>query len=274
MLGPENECTLNLEDNMAILIPSAEQSRSFFGEAHLPPLPFKAGRIRSFSGEESTNIGGSDLLVGNDAPAAIGFTDNLDEDKKQMAADSIHFAERYANSKADIRTAPVDWHKGYALAMTHCGWTMSNSTYQDHINEKVNVTMESVVLDIVKAVAGTSAPAMLSMLGGAFEKMKSDQQLVTLFDKNSTKGGNADFRILPCLQTDRGTAITLFLAVDCQVDTREGGAWFWKWKFSELKMKKVATMVEFNVRQHERNRSMMLDALDASTEEFFKGVKI
>lgn len=259
---------------MAILIPSAEQSRSFFGEAHLPPLPFKAGRIRSFSGEESTNIGGSDLLVGNDAPAAIGFTDNLDEDKKQMAADSIHFAERYANSKADIRTAPVDWHKGYALAMTHCGWTMSNSTYQDHINEKVNVTMESVVLDIVKAVAGTSAPAMLSMLGGAFEKMKSDQQLVTLFDKNSTKGGNADFRILPCLQTDRGTAITLFLAVDCQVDTREGGAWFWKWKFSELKMKKVATMVEFNVRQHERNRSMMLDALDASTEEFFKGVKI
>jgi hypothetical protein len=134
--------------------------------------------------------------------------------------------------------------------------------------------MDSIVMDIIKAVAGRNAPAMLELLGGVLDKVKNEDQLITLFDRNSKSGKNAEFRIVPCLQSIGGTAITAYLAVDCELKTQEGGAWFWKWKLSELKMKKVATMVELNMRIHERNRDLIYEKLDKSSEEFFQGANI
>lgn len=258
---------------MSILMPSAEESKIFFESLQITPL-VQTPRVRAFSAIEEEGVDKQDLLVGNGTPTVIGFADNLDEDKRQAAADSIHFAERFATTYSDIKAAPVEWHGKYSEAMRHCGWTLINSKYEDHVNRQVNVTMDSIVLDIITAVAGRNAPAMLQLLQGAFDKVKSEESLVTLFDSNSKNGKNADFRILPCLQSAKGTAITAFLAVDCELNTQEGGAWFWKWKQSNLKMKKVATMVELNMRAHERNRELIYEALDMSSDEFFSGVKL
>lgn len=258
-------------------LPGIEESRVFFAEAQLPPLT-NSPKILGFSAgaEEGgdTRISDSDFLVGKDAAAVLGFTDKLDGDRKQAAADSIHFAERYAKTKADINKEPVAWHNHYGQAMMHCGWTMTSSKYQQHVNRQVNVTMDSIVLDIIQAVAGQNAPAMLGLLSGVFDKLKSEEKLVTLFDKNSKSGMDADFRIVPCLQSPAGTAITAFLAVDLKLTTNEGGAWFWKWKLSELKMNKVATMVELNMRIHERNQKAIYEALGKSSDDFFSGVKL
>ncbi|WP_223462557.1 MULTISPECIES: hypothetical protein [unclassified Pseudomonas] len=258
---------------MSILLPSVEESQLFFEKSQIAPLA-QTPRIRGFSAMKKEGVDQQDLLLGNETPAVIGFSDNLDEDKKQAAADSIHFAERYATTYSDIKAAPVEWHAKYSEAMRHCGWTLTSSKYKDHVNKQVNVTMDSIVLDIITAVAGRNAPAMLKLLQGAFDKIQSEESLVTLFDNNSNKGKNAEFRIVPCLQSAKGTAITAYLAVDCELDTQEGGAWFWKWKLSNLKMKKVATMAELDMRTHERNRELIYEVLDMSSEEFFRGVKL
>ena len=258
---------------MTILMPSIEESKLFFEHAQGMPLVQAAhARRRFMAGAEGVDQ--QDLLMGNETPSVIGFSDNLDKEKKQAAADSIHFAERYANANSDIKATPLEWHAKYSEAMRHCGWTMTNNKYEDHVNKQVNVTMDSIVMDIITAVAGRNAPSMLKMMQGVFEKIQSEESLVTLFDNNSKKGKNADFRIVPCLQSAEGTAITAYLAVDCELDTQEGGAWFWKWKMSNLKMKKVATMVELNMRVHERNRDLIDKALNVSSEEFFSGVKL
>lgn len=258
---------------MSILLPSIEESQLFFGRAQIAPI-IQTPKIRGFSAIEKEGVDQQDLLLGNDTPSVIGFSDDLDEDKRQAAADSIHFSERYATTHSDIKAAPLEWHAKYSEAMRHCGWTLLNNKYEDHVGKQVNVTMDSIVLDIITAVAGRNAPAMLKLLQGAFDKVKSEESLVTLFDSNSQKGKNAEFRIVPCLQSAKGTAITAYLAVDCELDTQQGGAWFWKWKLSNLKMKKVATMVELNMRMHERNRDFIHEALDMSSEEFFTGVKL
>lgn len=39
-------------------------------------------------------------------------------------------------------------------------------------------------------------------------------------------------------------------------------------------MKKVATMVELNMRVHELNRDRIYERLDKSSEEFFSGAKL
>jgi len=83
-----------------------------------------------------------------------------------------------------------------------------------------------------------------------------------------------DFRIYPCLQTPGGTAIATFVSVDCELSTSQGGAWFWKWKFSNLRMKRVASVMELNMGQHDRRRSQIMELLDQNSDDFFKGVNL
>jgi hypothetical protein len=39
-------------------------------------------------------------------------------------------------------------------------------------------------------------------------------------------------------------------------------------------MKRVATVMELNLRMHERRKDQIMEALDISSDEFFKGVKL
>ena len=259
---------------MTILVPSAEESMAFFAGAQLAPLVSKRTPIRSFAALNGEAVAKSDLLIGDNKPVAIGFSDNVDEEKKNAAADSIHFAERFASTYSDKNKTPVDWHTKYAEALKHCGWSLTNSKYQEQEVKQTNVTMASIVLDLVKAVAGRNAPAMLEVLGSSFEKIQSEEELVTLLDINGENGVDKDARILPCLQSPGGTAIAVLVAVDCKLSTSQGGAWFWKWKLSNFEMKRVAAVMELNMRMHERRKDQIMEALDISSDEFFKGVKL
>lgn len=257
---------------MSILMPSIEESRDFFKTAVIAPAMRRSESIRAFSQEEK--IDQPDLLLGKDTPTTLAFADNLSDEIAQAAQDSICYAERYAIANSDLKGNPIEWHSNYARAMRYCGWTMTSSKYVSHAETKQNVTMDSIVLDIIKAVAGKNAQAMLGLMGDVFDKVKSDSDLVTLFDRNSKKGKTTDFRIVPCLASAKGTAITAFLAMDCELKTEQGGAWFWKWNMSEVIMKKVATMVELNMRTHDRIREDLYEALDMDSAEFFKGANL
>jgi hypothetical protein len=268
---------------MSILLPSTDESMRFFETVRLAPVSvadFSAGAPRSSRltavAEKSGNqaVAQADILLANENPAIIGFADNLDGDTKQAAADSIHFAERVATSKFDKNKQPIEWHALYSDAMRHCGWTMTSNKYQELTSSRTSLTMDSIVLEIIQAVAGRNAPAMLDLLYGVFDRLRSDEKLVNLFDNNSKKGADKDFRIVPCIQSPGGTPITAFLAVDCTLSSSQGGAWFWKWKVSQLRMKRVATMVELNMRIHDRNRDMIYQKLDKSSDDFFNEINL
>lgn len=265
---------MDLEFYMNMLVPSIVESRVFFDNTQLSPLVKKLSGVRSFAGSNELAVAKSDLLLGENVPTAIGFTDNLDEDKKQAAADSIHFAERYADSYSDKDNQPIEWHGKYAEALKHCGWSLTNHKYQDLVSRKTAVTMDAIVLDIIKATAGRNAPALTNLLKVSFDKIQGDEELLTLFDSNSSKGKDKDFRLIPCLQTPGGTAIATLVAFDCELSTSQGGAWFWKWKLSNVRMKRVASVMELNMAQHERRRDQIIELLDQNSDDFFKGVKL
>lgn len=248
----------------------------FFDTVKLPrpTYAFPTIKPRSFSVVTNPKIADSDLLLGYDAPTAIGFTDNLDDDKKDAAADSIHFAERYADSMTNKSLDPIGWHGFYNQALSNCGWTTTGFKYEDHVNRSVNATMENVVFDIVKVVAGRNVHAFIDVLGSSISKLKSDDNLSTSFDQNSESGVGRDFRVLPCIQTAGGTAIACFIAADVSIQKQSGGFWFWKWNSSNTKMKKVASVMQLNMRMYNRNVDMIYESLDRSSEDFFNSVKL
>ena len=150
---------------MSDLMPGIEERIAFFDSAVL--APFQASRtIRSFAGEdeglkeEDVNEVGGKLLLGDDKPVTLAFADNLDGDIAQAARDSITYAERYADGNANKAETPMRWHAKYATAMKYCGWSTTGYKYASHTVKQKNITMESIVLDIIGAVAGPNKAAM------------------------------------------------------------------------------------------------------------------
>ncbi|EPA96774.1 hypothetical protein PG5_27030 [Pseudomonas sp. G5(2012)] len=41
-----------------------------------------------------------------------------------------------------------------------------------------------------------------------------------------------------------------------------------------MSMKRVASVMELNMSQHERRRDQIIEALDINSDDFFKGVKL
>lgn len=256
---------------MSILIPDYEERRAFFESAQIAPLANPTSRMSAFSAPLEKKIVDSDFLVGKEEGAAIGFTDNVDGERKQAAADSIHFAERYADHQVDQNVSPVEWYNKYIHAMKQCGWTSTSFDFDDYVSRQLNVSMDTVVLEIIAAVAGQNAPAMMNVLKKGFGKLDADKEHGVQFN-NSANSMGAKFRMVPCVQSPGGTAIAAFMAMDCKTTTREGGALFWKWKVSNTKIKKGACMIELNMDAHNRVKDQVLKTLGKASESFFSGI--
>jgi len=103
--------------------------------------------------------------------------------------------------------------------------------------------------------------------------IKSDDALITLFDKNSKSDKVGSFQIVPCLESSQGIPVTVFAGLECEFRSLEGGAWFWKWKSSNLKVKKAATMINLNVDSYNRAEPKILEWLGEEQDDFFMSLK-
>lgn len=211
-------------------------------------------------------------VLGKQAPIIIAFADGLSPEKRQAAMNSTQLSEQYADSQADRKIQAVKWHEAYVRSMRHCGWFFTSYVFADHHTSNANVSMDSIVMDIVKMVAGVNAQVVLDLLGHVFDAIKNDPQAITLFDKNSKKDTVAHCQIMPCVESPGGIATSIFTGLECQFSSVEGGAWFWKWKSSSLKVKKAATMVNLNFDHYKRQEHLIVSKLDGAAEDFFANI--
>lgn len=251
------------------VFPDDAQCDAFF--ANLKPHPGAAlmRRSRLISGPALADGVGDVALMSTESPVVLAFADGLSADKRQMAMNAALFAEVYANSKGDRDTAAVAWMKDYRDAMLQAGWFMGSADSERYTSNTLNLTMDSVVLDIVASVAGGNAAALLPLIGKTLEKIRDSQELITLFDKNSTGASKNSCRILPCLESENGMAVSLFIGLEFDKRDLKGGSLFWKWEKHDLAIQKVATMVNWNVDRYKRNEDRIMTYLDGDADDFF-----
>lgn len=251
------------------VFPCDEQSDAFFLNLK-PRQDTPAMRMsRLVSGPALADDIGEVALMSTEGPVVLAFADGLSADKRQMAMDAATFAEVYANNMADRDTQAVKWMEYYRNAMLQAGWTMASSDNETYTSSAKNLTMDSVVLDIVASVAGANAAALLPLIGKTLEKIRENQELITLFDKNSTGASKDSCRIIPCLESENGLAVSLFIGLEFDRRDLTGGSLFWKWESHEMNIRKVATMVTWNVDRYKRNEQRIMSYLDRDSDDFF-----
>ena len=264
--------------NLNGVLPAVEESRAFFeSNAARIGLPIERLQVKLAQSEETDVDAVVDSTkeastMGADSPVIIAFADGVSPDKRQALLNCVAYSERYANQEADRKTEAMKWHEEYALSMMHCGWTGTNYAFKDYDTSSVNVTMESLVLDIVLLAAGANAAVLKTVLTNVFSAIKNSHELITLFDRNSKSSSVASCQIMPCVESKAGIAVTVMTGLECNFSSTEGGAWFWKWKASSLSVKNAASVVEFNFGHYKNMEGDIVGGLGESSRQFFKKV--
>ena len=247
-------------------VPTDEEAAFFFKNMVLSPK----SRVSRMQVDSKLLAGaGGDDLIGEEIPTVIGFADGVSPEKREALQNCALLSEVWADEQCDRHVEPLKWYRHYESTMKNCGWFSTSFAFNDHQSSQTNVTMDSVVLDIVKLVAGVNTAAVLPLLGRVFDKIKKNTDAITLFDNNSKKGSLASCQIMPCVESAGGTAITVITGIECAFSSNEGGAWFWYWKTSNMKIKRASIVMELNHTIYKRREEMILEKLDKISSSFF-----
>ena len=260
---------------LAMTEPTAAESEAYFNT--LPLLDRQndpAIRITLLS--DTPDAPGDDNVakINKDAPAIVAFADGVSAKNREAVLLGVEFAETVAHEKHDINKEPVDWLKAYADALRIAGWlTLGGHEYADYTTNSQALTMDSVVLDLIGAVAGPNAATVISLLNVVLDKMQKNKPLMQLFERNAKKGNISSFRIMPCVESSQGIPITYLVAVQCKYSSEQGGVLFWKWSVSKLSIKHLARGVQFAEDTHKRNKDKILAFLKSDVDSFFEALK-
>lgn len=252
-------------------LPSQDETELFFNALPLKIQP-RFARLKSAS-SPINHTTQEEAFIGVNSPIVVAFADGVSPENRKAVMYSTQFAEKYADTIASRKNEPMRWYQAYGRAISNCGWFSTSFVFVDHDTSKLNVTMDSLVLDIIAQVASYNAAAILPLLSSVFSTIKNDNALITLFDKNSKGDKVGSFQIVPCLESQQGIPVTVFAGLECEFRSLEGGAWFWKWKSSNLKVKKAATMINLNYDSYKRVEPRILEWLGEEQDDFFMSLK-
>lgn len=252
------------------MLPSQSECDAFFSKIEVPAKA-RYAKIEVPS-DLPINSAEEGAVIGRKSPIILAFADGFSPDKRQAAMNSTQFAETYADSQASRKKNALAWYEAYREGMRNCGWFTTSYVFSDHHTGDTNITMDSVVLDVVKMVAGVNSAGVLDLLGRVFDTVKKDQTIVKMFNNNSKDETVASCQIMPCMESEAGHGVSIFAGFECEYSADKGGAWFWEWKVSSLKIKKVATVVNFDFQHYQRNEASILERVYSSSETFFKNL--
>ncbi|OCR26528.1 hypothetical protein AFK24_03080 [Pseudomonas syringae] len=265
---------MNLNEQLSF--PTAEECDAYFSGLPLIERAHRKSAPQALMAADVTESGidtGNDAEVSKSAPAVIAFADGVSAQNREAVMLGVEFAEAVASQNVDISKDVVEWTKQYAGALKHAGWLLVADRSDKYTSSNVNVTMDSVVLELISAVAGPNAQVVIQLVTTVLDKLQKNKPAMELFDRNRKKGTSSTFRIMPCLESAQGIPVTYLLAIHCESSTDSGGALFWKWSVSKLKLEYIAKGVNFSQGTYERNKQRVLDYLDGNAEDFFAGLK-
>lgn len=258
-------------------VPTAEQSAAYFDS--LPPVvgrpaaPARVSPVAMGLLAADTPVDEDMAKVSKDAPAIVAFADGVSAENREAVLLGVEFAETVASKTADINKDAVEWLTQYAKALRHAGWlTTGGHEYGSYTSRDTTLTMDTLVLELISAIAGPNTATVVSLLGLVLDKLQKNDPLMKLFESKSRRGTASQFRIMPCLQSSEGTPVTYLLSVHCEYKKTSGGALFWKWSIAELDVRRLAKGVQFNKDAFERNKGRILNYLNGEADDFFNGL--
>jgi|GEM_PF-5173227 len=250
-----------------------QTSLNYLDQLHLPAPRLTMSALQSTRNAAPLQADTVDSAAGIQDNKLITFTSNLDTKYKEVVKYSTQIAQRAANAKHDMLTERMDWYNTYIETLRHAGWIGSDNKLTEYHGADLDVTMESVALELIQLAAGPNAALLLEITNAAISTLKGDNELSLKLQKASVRGKSGTFDILPCLQRDDDVVMYDHSMV-FEHSTTSGSFLFWDWSLKEVDLQHVANEWTLNYSHYQQVEAGIKKALGESSNSFFENIKL
>lgn len=228
-------------------------------------------RIRHFSG--GLDIASSRADLEHDAsvigPSLVVFEERLSEDDKQDALDSQAFAEAMVR-KLPAASSQEQRYAEYNNALSAIGWVTESFTRKKHDSEKLTLTMNEALLQILQTVVSAGSGNVLSLVASGFEKLKGDKAALKIIDSGSKNSQVISFKAVPCVVSPGGGMAMIMGGLDVYSKNYNGDFLFFTFNTEGVHSFQAAGVRKFNKRAFDRKRQLVYNYIDQFGDDLFK----
>ena len=174
------------------------------------------------------------------------FTDNVSGSVKQDILKATQLAQLSANKKYNKIVSPVEWYHFYLHVLKNIGFVVQGLNFENHVTSGSTLTMDTVVLDSLAAIATEGQSLVISATLKAFKALPDSDSRVALFNDSSFSRTKGSFQIYPCTQTPGGDIIIAFGCFYFNSEEQQTRTLFWDLSKSKTEMHKGCTSLEYD----------------------------
>lgn len=210
------------------------------------------------------------LVLGN---SLIGYGDKITLENMAIIENLITMSKMEANYEVPGNKDPKAWYQAFTQCMEDLGCFVSNNGYSKYSATSLEVTMDNVVVDIVKAAVEAAkaaipgASVLSAITGSTLDALKKEKEAINLFNLQAKNTEGVNLTTIPCEQMANGIILIAAVAVDHQGKGRDGGVLFVDWKTSSQDIFHGKSFVTFNPARYAEFKSDIEEYLGEHRKE-------
>lgn len=263
---------INVYSSAQVAFDDAMQDKYFEGVALELENAARWRRAKRFA--SPPRAAANDSSVQGDGASVVGaslvvFDQMLSDDDRQDALDSQQFAEAVVRNLPKGASNEERYHK-YNEALLAVGWVTESFTYKKYVSEKLAITMNEAVLQVLETVISAGSSSVLSLVASGFSKLKGDKEALKIVDTGSKQNDVVSFKAVPCIATPGGGMSMLMGGLDLVDKQYNGNFLLVSYNTEGLQVFQGAGVRKFNRRAFERKKNKLYEYNDQFADGLFK----
>ncbi|WP_432218453.1 hypothetical protein ACREYJ_03120 [Pseudomonas kribbensis] len=185
------------------------------------------------------------------ANALVGYGENITLENMAIIENLIKFAKLEASFEVPGNN-PEQWYHAFLQCMDDLGCFVADSGYTVYEKNATTLTMDNVVVDIVKSgiaaakAAIPGATALSAIVDTTLDSLKKEPEAINLYNREVTKDKGVRMAVLPCDQLANGIILTSLSSIDSSGSESETSPLFFNWKTSGRRIFRGSAYLTFN----------------------------
>lgn len=210
------------------------------------------------------------LVLGN---TLIGYGDKITLENMAIIENLITMAKTEANYEVPGNKDPKAWYQAFTKCMEDLQCFVPDHGYSKYSATSLEVTMDNIVVDIVKAgveaakAAIPGASVLSAVTSSTLDALKKDKEAINLFNLKSKNAEGVRLTTIPCEQLANGIILIAAVAIDHQDSDKNGGVLFVDWKTSSLDIFHGKSFITFNPARYAEFKSEIEEYLGVHRKE-------
>ncbi|MEE1925267.1 hypothetical protein V0R50_17330 [Pseudomonas sp. 148P] len=193
----------------------------------------------------------------------LAFGAGMSAQNRQDAKNSYLFASLVANKRHNQLTLSEAWFDYFLEAMSDCGWSVAQRTYEKESSTEQSLTLANVAVKAVQAAAGSllqGGPLVqaLSLLAEhAIAGLGKDEQALTVFKRNLYQQSNVMVGVASCIETKDGEVVMALGAIQRTVRREDVDVLLFDWDSNTSATYRSTAALSFNSQVYARTRDIV-----------------